>query len=173
LCSQNIYPEIFLLSTNDALRWTDDLSVRTQEVDEQHKDLINLINRLDISIGKQHGQNTSRAIFDELMESAQEHFLFEESLMRLTHYPEYVHHKEQHEALMEHLRTIQYQLNTEGTDITEDVVHLQKHWWPHHIRSSDQHFSVHYERAGLIQPTDGSRHKASPTLQKPAWWKFW
>lgn len=161
------------MSTNDVFCWTDDLSVRTQEVDEQHKDLINLINRLDVSIGNQHGKDTSRAIFDELMESAQEHFLFEESLMRLTHYSEYLHHKEQHEALMEHLRAIQHQMNTEGTDVTEEIVHLHKHWWPHHIRSSDQHFSAHYERSGLIQPSDGIRKRPQAIEKKSGWWKFW
>lgn len=173
LSGNSIHAEIFLLSASELFLWSDDLSVPTQDVDEQHKELIDLINQLYVAINENHGKDTSREILDQLIESMQAHFLFEESLMRLTHYVDYAAHKEQHEALMEQMRALQGKLDKETAAITVELLHFHKNWWSQHIRSSDRNFSTHYEQSGLAQHAGGTPKDADTKQNKPAWWKFW
>lgn len=161
------------MSATGLFLWTDDLSVRTQDVDEQHKALIELINQLYVAIRENRDKGTLREIFDQLTESAHAHFLFEESLMRLTQYAGYAAHKAQHEAVLEQLQTLQGKLDKESATISVELLDAHKHWWSNHISSSDQHFSTHYEASGLAQHTGGAPKIAGTTLRKCAWWKFW
>jgi hemerythrin len=163
------------LNANDLLLWTDDLSVRTQEVDAQHKGLFDLINRLHVVIRENHGSEPTREILDQLAESIQDHFLFEESLMRLTHYAGYAAHKDQHEALMEKLRTLQDSLDNGSITMTVDLMHFHKTWWNEHIRNSDRHFSIHYENSELVHgtKTDRDSERSEWSAQEKHWWKFW
>ena len=48
--------------------WSDDFSVHIQEVDEQHKVLVSLLNQLHVAIIEHHGKATSREILDRLAE---------------------------------------------------------------------------------------------------------
>lgn len=75
------------MAVTELFTWSDDFSVHVQEVDEQHKVLVGLLNELHVAIIEHHGKTTSRDILDRLAEYTRTHFLLEESLMRLTHYP--------------------------------------------------------------------------------------
>lgn len=124
LSGHHPHTEIFLLSATGLFLWTDDLSVRTQDVDEQHKALIELINQLYVAIRENRDKGTLREIFDQLTESAHAHFLFEESLMRLTQYAGYAAHKAQHEAVLEQLQTLQGKLDKESATISVELLTL-------------------------------------------------
>jgi hemerythrin len=165
--------EIFLLTATGFFLWSDDFSVRTQDVDEQHKELITLINQLYVAINENRDQNTLREIFDQLTESAQAHFLFEESLMRLTQYAGYAAHKAQHEAVLEQLQTLQRKLDNESATISTAILDSHKHWWSQHISSSDQHFSTHYEASELARHAGSAPESAGAAQAKRVWWRFW
>ena len=75
------------MSATDLIEWSDEFSVGIQEIDEQHKVLVGLLNQLHQAIREHHGRATSREILGRLAEYTRTHFLLEESLMRLTHYP--------------------------------------------------------------------------------------
>ena len=69
----------------ELFHWSDDFSINIQEIDEQHKVLVDLLNQLHVAIREHHGKTTSREILNRLAEYTRTHFLLEESLMRLTH----------------------------------------------------------------------------------------
>ena len=161
------------MSTGELSLWTDDLSVRIQEVDEQHKGLFDLIHQLHRALGENRGKEHSRGILDQLAESTRTHFLLEESLMRLTHYTGFTEHKEQHETLMEQMRTLQQTLDEGGAMIGVDVLHFLTDWLTQHIRSCDQEFSVHFEQAGFGRYANWNQATEQAMQEKRAWWKFW
>ena len=170
LCRNN-FQGILLLTTSNLFLWTEDLSVATQQVDEQHKGLLDLFNQLHASISEKRGNDTSREIFEALVESTRLHFLFEESMMRLTHYVGYPAHKTQHEFLMEQICAVQTKLDNETGEITIDFLNSHKIWWENHIRGSDRDFSVHYEQSELNKSADHENGIASE--ERATWWKFW
>src|SRR5512140_2145124 len=65
------------------IEWSDELSVGIQEIDEQHKVLVGLVNDMHRAIHEHHGRDTARAILEKLGDYTRVHFAVEESLMRI------------------------------------------------------------------------------------------
>lgn len=161
------------MTTSNLFLWSDDLSVDIQEIDEQHKGLIDLINQLHDAISSNQEQEASREILNQLAEGTRTHFLLEESLMRLTHYSGFAVHKNQHETLMDEMRQLLQKLDAGSTTISLDLLHFLKNWLTEHIRSCDVHFSAHFKKSGLHNYSTWDPATAQAMQRKPAWWKFW
>ena len=63
----------------DLFQWSDSFNVDIQEVDEQHKVLVDLLNQLHRAIVERHGKTTSQEILNQLADYTRTHFLLEES----------------------------------------------------------------------------------------------
>ena len=83
------------------IEWSNELSVGIEEIDEQHKVLVDLLNQIHEAIQQRHGAEATGEIIDRLGEYTRIHFAVEESLMRILHYSEYERHKEEHDRLIE------------------------------------------------------------------------
>lgn len=156
----------------DLFKWSDDYSVHVQEIDEQHKILVGLLNELHVAIIEHHGKNTSRAVLDRLAEYTRTHFLLEESLMRLTHFPGFEVHKQQHEDLISQVQELQKKLDNENVTITFELLHFLKNWLIHHINESDKVLGAHVQNSGLAQFSAWNA-EVERTMKKKWWWKFW
>jgi len=153
--------------------WEDSYNVGIQEVDEQHQVLVTLLNQLHTAILEHHGKKTSREILDQLAEYTRTHFLLEESLMRVTHYPGFDIHKQQHEDLIKQVHDLQTKLDQENVAITFELLHFLKNWLMQHINESDQRFGKHFKTAGLSQYANWSKEVETTMKKKKWWWKFW
>lgn len=161
------------MSNTELFSWSDSYNVGIQEVDEQHKVLVSLLNQLHDAIREHHGKATSREILDRLAEYTRTHFLLEESLMRLTHYGGFDIHKQQHEALIKQVQDLQYKLDNENAAITFELLHFLKGWLTQHINESDKRFGAFFETAGLSQYSTWSKEVETTMKKKKWWWKFW
>lgn len=161
------------MSSTDLFQWSDEFNVGIQEVDEQHKVLVQLLNQLHEAIREHHGKATSREILNRLAEYTRTHFLLEESLMRLTHYPGFEIHKAQHEELIQQVVALQDKLDNEGATITFELLHFLKTWLTQHINDSDKRFGQHFQKAGLQQYTTWTKEVNETMTKKKWWWKFW
>jgi hemerythrin len=157
----------------DLFTWSDDFSVNVQEIDEQHKVLVGLLNELHVAIIEHHGRITSREVLDRLAEYTRTHFLLEESLMRLTNYPGFEVHKQQHEDLISQVRALQHKLDNENVAITFELLHFLKNWLIQHINDSDKRLGAHVQKAGLGQYSAWSSEVERAMKKKKWWWKFW
>ena len=153
--------------------WSENNHIDIQEVDEQHKALAGLVNRLHEALGEGQDKASLRATLDHLAESTRGHFLLEESLMRLTHYPGFDIHKQQHEDLMERMRTLQLYLDGEDTTITLDVLEFLREWLILHITDSDKRFGQHFQMAGLGKYAKWTSEATRSMGGRKSWWKFW
>ena len=161
------------MSTPELFAWSDSYTVGIQEVDEQHQVLVSLLNQLHVAIIEHHGKATSREILDRLAEYTRTHFLLEESLMRLTHYPGFDIHKQQHEELIKQVQDLQHKLDEEKVAITFELLHFLKNWLAQHINESDKRFGAHFKEAGLGQYANWSKEVETTMKKKKWWWKFW
>lgn len=149
--------------------WSDSLSVGIQEIDEQHKVLVGLLNELQTAIVEHHGSAACRSILDRLAEYTRVHFAVEESLMRIFGYPDYEPHKHEHEMLVQQIVGLQEKLDAGKAAISFELLHFLKVWLTDHIRKSDRQYGPYFLSRG-IEPVwekngDGGRKKHS--------WKFW
>jgi hemerythrin len=132
----------------DLFHWTVDFGIGIREVDEQHKALVDLLNRLHVAIRGDDGSTTPRRILDELADYTGSHFALEESLMRESNYPDLAAHKLIHEDLIGQIRGLQQKLDSDQTAITLELLHFLKVWLMRHINDADKRFGAYFSAAG-------------------------
>ena len=134
---------------DDLFHWSDSFNVNIQEVDEQHKVLVDLLNQLHHAIKDHRGKAASRHILDQLADYTRTHFLLEESLMRVLHYPGLEIHKQQHEDLIKQIQELQHKLDYENVTITFELLHFLKNWLVKHILGTDKHYGPYLNARGV------------------------
>ena len=131
--------------TKQLLEWSDNYLVGIEELDTEHRDLINRLNELHERLYRRQGdstriENNLREIHDRI----QHHFDMEESLMRNEDYPDYVQHKKEHDAFLHRVDNIITKYRTNPTygfkDVLEDIL---QHWIRNHITSSDHELATY------------------------------
>lgn len=142
----------------DFVQWNDTLSVGIEEIDEQHRVLVNLLNEMHEAISQQKGSSVVEEILGKLSDYARIHFAVEESLMRILNYPNYSEHKEHHDELVRQVVELQEQVRLGKTAISFQLMHFLKVWLTKHIMVEDQGYSEHFLGAG-----------ASATLKRKSW----
>lgn len=78
------------------IEWDNSLETGVAEVDEDHRNLVRLINELDAMLSQ--GVDTARfgAVIDTLIDYAENHFRREEEMLERLGYPDIVIHAESH-----------------------------------------------------------------------------
>jgi len=140
------------------VEWSDELSVGIEEIDEQHKVLVGLINEMHDAIHDRHGSEAVQGVLTQLADYTRIHFAVEESLMRILNYPGYEEHKAQHEELVGHMVELQEKVAAGKTAIGFELMHFLKVWLTKHIMDDDKQYSAHFISAG-----------ASTKLHKRSW----
>jgi len=88
------------------LKWKPEYSVGEAGVDLEHRELIELINRVYGLVEQQRDSEQVEHYLGEIHTSISAHFALEESLMRASGYDQYDAHKEDHEDLLDQVRDI-------------------------------------------------------------------
>lgn len=140
------------------VEWSDELSVGIEEIDAQHRVLVDLINEMHEAIHQRQGSKVVQDVLDKLVDYTRIHFAVEESLMRILNYPGYEEHKEQHEELMQHVYDLQEKVATGKTSIGFELMHFLKIWLTKHIMETDKEYTPYFLAAG-----------AKPKLGKKGW----
>jgi hemerythrin len=152
-------------------QWSDGFSIGLQEIDEQHKVLVGLVNELHEAIVHLHGSSAARDVLNRLTEYTRTHFTVEECLMRILDYPEFPQHKQMHEDLLHQVLELQLKLDSGQATITFELLHFLKLWLTKHINESDKRFGAFAVAKGLA-PAPSPQGAQSTAKQKQRW-KLW
>lgn len=156
------------------LPWSDAYNTGIQEIDEQHKTLVDLLNQLNSAIHQRKGSQACREILDHLAEYTRTHFLLEESLMRVSHYAGFEQHKQQHEDLIEQVKALQGKLDQGQASISFELLHFLKVWLTTHIQESDKRFGAYFAMSSDLNSYSQWSQEVKSTMEKKKWWwKFW
>ena len=134
----------------EPVQWSEKFSVGVRELDEQHQQLIKLLNLL---ISTQGTANTrSETISDTLMAMtryAQAHFQAEESLMEAYDYPGLEEQKIQHRDFRK--KTVAFSTATyHGIDqVPAALLEYLVEWWVHHILEDDMAYRSFFKDKGV------------------------
>lgn len=88
------------------LQWKDHYSVGIDAIDHEHKELVDLINRLHDEVSVEATAPSVGAFFGDLFKSISAHFALEERFMREHGYDQLPQHKNDHERLLDEIRDI-------------------------------------------------------------------
>ncbi len=114
-----------------------------QSIDDEHKELINLLNRCSQIVDKNTPIELGN-ILTELMSYTQNHFKSEEALMKECCYPEISVHIQVHKLLIEQVQKKQALLQ-EGQLTRQEMIDFLTNWWTHHIQTMDLAFASYYK----------------------------
>ena len=123
----------------ELIKWPVEYSVGVAELDEQHKGLIALINRL-IREGERAGMVEN--VLDALDKYVKEHFRTEEALMRAHQYEGLEEHRMEHEDFEEWLDAVKqtYGFTASGDLFAETVNAFLRNWMINHILKTDMDY---------------------------------
>lgn len=120
--------------------WDDRFNVGIHEIDEQHKNLVALVNGLFESISQGEDAEMVHQVVDELVEYIWVHFQTEEKLLKDAGYPEYRSHQHGHKLLVRDVVKLQQRLAEGDVQISVEVGEFLKNWVIGHIMVSDQRY---------------------------------
>lgn len=124
--------------------WTDDLSVGVHRMDDQHKVLLRLINRVADLSESGVGGASIRIVLGQLVDYTKFHFQDEEKLMRDAGYPDVDVHAKVHEAFVAEVGRLvaAATASTESVD-GSSLLPILKDWLVRHIQGTDKKYGKH------------------------------
>jgi len=127
------------------LEWSDDLSVGIPDIDEQHRDFIDLVNGLNQAIIDRADLPDIRSKLKAIREQAREDFADEEEFFRQLGYPDTAHHMQEHEAIINSLSEMVDTLSDESTMYEWIEVGLKlKETLIEHLLNEDMRYRDYY-----------------------------
>mgnify|MGYP002713064517 CR=1 FL=1 len=129
--------------------WDESFSVGVEEVDRQHRRLVDLINELHREMSKRRGVGILSRILEGLIEYTETHFAFEEKLMREHGYPDYQAHKAGHEKLHGQVQAFQRRLESGDTHMLSELLTFLSEWLSGHIKGADRAFGPFLNEKGV------------------------
>ena len=124
--------------------WDDSLSVGIEEIDEQHKRLLALLNDLNEALLHSDAKGGYARARAGALAYAREHLSQEEALMRQTGFPRYDRHKTQHEEFMAHVNILPEHPGRLDREAAEMLLAFLRDWLVEHIMGGDQIFASFY-----------------------------
>ena len=129
----------------DSLVWKDAYSIGVDQVDDQHQQLFEQVNKL-ISMTKENkSQAKIEEVLDFLAQYTVNHFETEEEIQQNYDYPDYERHQEIHNNFVAEVQAAQKKL-AQGEMGSADLVKLNKmvsRWLVNHVKGIDQELGAH------------------------------
>lgn len=122
------------------IEWQSHYNLGLDEIDEQHRSLVELINKIWNSIVGKSDQETVLLLVEELEKYTLAHFAAEETFMRVTDYPEFGKHKVEHHDFIQKVALAKKTAIRTGA-FTLDTMYFLRDWLVDHILVSDKHYA--------------------------------
>ena len=123
------------------ISWSDEYDTGIASIDEQHRRLVEIVNRFDDASRRGKGTRVMGDILTDLIGYTQEHFAHEESLMAAAGYGNLRKHQTLHRQLLQKVERYQYDF-AQGKRITAEIRELLRYWVESHLLDEDQDFAA-------------------------------
>jgi hemerythrin len=119
------------------IEWKDHYSVGVAAVDHEHRELIDLINRVHAELSAGVGEARITASLGDIFAAISAHFALEERFMNEHRYDQRAAHKEEHERLLDVLRDIMEGYDDDPQASSERLAKRLDEWFTVHFRTHD------------------------------------
>ncbi|EKD81227.1 MAG: hypothetical protein ACD_39C01901G0006 [uncultured bacterium] len=130
------------------MKWSEAYLIGCQQVDEQHKELIEKVDELELRLENDEADDNS--FTDALMfvvDYARNHFRDEENLMIETGYPGFENHRILHDRLVNHLANFLKDMQKGNGGTFSELVSYLHVWIDGHVLVEDIKFGRFYRSA--------------------------
>jgi len=129
--------------------WKDEYSVGIESIDQQHKNLINLINMLQTTVDYSTGEEFERECLAAVVDYTKTHFVYEEGLMSKYGYPDFEAHKAQHQKMIDKVDDLLAAYQQRPESAMKDTLDFLKQWLIRHINGTDKQYSDYLLSKGV------------------------
>lgn len=126
------------------INWSQEFIIGIQEIDVQHKAQMDMINEIHMSIMQGKEENHSQSLINQFCKLCHNHFMIEESMMRIFNFSGYEDHTLHHDILIRQLVNLRNQLKSKEQLFNIDVSRFLKKWLSMHIIEEDKSFASHF-----------------------------
>ena len=138
-----------MLSDEIFFKWLPGYNIGVNSIDDQHRVLVNTLNRLCVAVSKHEGDKVIAGVFDALISYTRIHFTLEERLMRHAKYNYLDIHIKEHKKLVKQLDQLYKKHLLEDNPIYYELMGFLKSWLIEHIQGMDKQFGVCLHQSGL------------------------
>ena len=136
-----IYPQTHWTDhTMEALEWSTALEIGHTEIDDDHRAMVGLLNRLQ-EASRRSDRVATRAVLAALETLTRDHFAREEHLMLDLHYEFTARHQKEHVHLFDEVHAQIEEMN-EGIVSAAAIAGFIKRWLIDHVETSDRQLAA-------------------------------
>lgn len=128
--------------------WSKELEVGIEEIDQQHRWLVEQTNQLHDVMQVGADEETIGEVLDALVDYTMNHFILEEDLFSRLGYPETEAHKAEHDAFTAKVMSL-LERHESGEPAGAQALDLLKDWLSHHILKVDKAYVEHFKAHGI------------------------
>lgn len=128
------------------LNWSDDLTVQSTQMDDQHKGLIAIMNELYDAAHANAGKQRISQIFDSLTQAVVSHFAEEEQHMESMAYPGLETHRRIHVDLVNKYTKYLEEYKQGSGAVNNEIFMFLKMWLAAHINGVDKKYGEYYHQ---------------------------
>jgi len=130
-------------------QWEDKYSVGIQSIDNQHKEIFMLLNKLLEAMKMGHANDVTIQIIQELERYAVIHFQKEEYFFQRFNYQGSAEHITEHQNFIKKIAVLKSELNSGKMILTIELLNFLRDWIEHHILVIDKKYSACFRQNGL------------------------
>lgn len=131
------------------LTWKAQYETGVSRFDQQHKQLVERINRLNDAMMEGKGKEQLGAILEDLVAYTRSHFRDEEAMMQQHGFPKLHEHRREHEALTGKVMEFKEKFDQGLAGVSIQVMGFLRDWLTHHIHGSDMQYASFFQEKGV------------------------
>ena len=132
------------------IEWSEEFSVGISEIDNQHQQLITILNDLIEARNLEKNFNEISAIISKMVDYIGYHFGTEEKYMVRFQYAGLQSHRDEHRTFIQKVLDFRKQLSLENPTIHQDMLTFLQDWIRIHICETDKKYSQCFRVNGLV-----------------------
>ena len=129
------------------IEWDESLSIGINEIDAQHKHLVNLINKLNYSLEIGQTKDMVQTALSGMVDYTIIHFLTEENYFNKFGFEKAEEHKKAHKTFIDKVEEFKKEVELQDTNFDESNVYIAKEmanflkdWIINHIKVTDKKY---------------------------------
>jgi len=129
--------------------WKEQYSLNISEIDEQHRMLVGMIDKLHTAMAEGRSKGVFDDIITELYNYTKFHFITEERLMDEHDYPALEQHRLEHKKLIGKVLSMTERKKQNTLGLSSDLSIMLQQWLNSHILETDKRFSEYLATRGI------------------------
>ena len=133
------------------ITWNDKYSVGFEEIDKQHKKLVEMINELFESFTKGEVVKTADKIIGDMISYTDYHFKTEEKYFEKYDYSDKKEHILQHNDFVKQVSNFYKEFQEGNVTVSYEIMNFLRKWLLEHIEGSDDKYAKEFQNKNITE----------------------